>query len=176
MTTTDCILDAFVITDVLPCVTGVEKSRVIAEFPNDISPVFPYLNAIVPKLIFNQGANSITIKREGHLLTFYPRGASLAKVDGAQDAQEQLLWFQEVCNQTWQRRQEITPCYERRRTVDPLDAYQYLPHLNCKECGQTTCWAFVWELLHGDLPLSACVHLSDPAYQDAGRRLEALLG
>lgn len=176
MDTNDCILDAFVITHVLPCIADPEKNRVIAEFANDISPVFPFLNAIMPKVIYNPGANSVSIKREGRLLTFYPRGASLAKVDGARDAQEQLHWFQTVCNQTWKRRNEITPCYARRRTVDPLDAYQLLPQTNCKECGQATCWAFAWELLFGDLTLGDCPQLSYPSYLESGRRLEELLG
>lgn len=176
MTTHDSLLEAFAITHLLPCIADPEKNRIIAEFTNDISPVFPYLNAVMPNLIYSPGANSVSIKRGGRLLTFYPRGASLAKVDGVQDAQEQLRWFQTVCNQAWQRRSEITPCYARRKTVDPLDAYQLLPQINCKECGQATCWAFAWELLFGDLTLGACPHLSNPAYLEAGRRLEELLG
>jgi ArsR family metal-binding transcriptional regulator len=172
----DCILQEFLITHILPCVADPDKNRVIAEFSNDISAVFPFLNATVANLIYNPGANSVSIKRNGRLLTFYPRGASLAKVDGAQDAQAQLTWFQTVCNQTWQRRAAITPRYERRKTVDPLDVYQLLPRINCQECGQATCWAFAWELLFGDLTLAACPHLSDPDYREGGRRLEELLG
>jgi ArsR family metal-binding transcriptional regulator len=172
----DCLLEGFVITDVLPCIADPEKNRVLAEFTDDISEVFPFLNTMVPNLIYNPGANFVSIKRQGRLLTFYPRGASLAKVDGTQDAEAQLRWFQTVCNQTWQQRGEITPCYVRRKTADPLDVYQLLPQINCRACGLATCWAFAWELLFGDLTLAACPHLSDPAYREGGRRLEELLG
>jgi ArsR family metal-binding transcriptional regulator len=169
------LLHGFVITQVLECIADPTKNRVIAQFPDDVSPVFPYLNAVVPRLMYNPGANALSIKRGYRLLTIYPRGATLAKVDGRDDAEEQMRWFQQVCNEVWQRREEILPCYEKRKTVDPLDVYQLLPRLNCRECGQATCWTFSWELLFGDLPLDACPHLSCPAYAEAAERLRELI-
>lgn len=173
----DCLLlHSFTVTQVLECIADPTKNRVIAEFSDDVSPVFPLLNAVLPNLVFNPAANTISIKRAGRLLTFYPRGASLAKVEGVSDACDQLTWFQSVCNETWERRSEITPCHERRKTADPLDVYQLLPQINCQECGLATCWAFAWELLFGDLTLGACPHLSAPEFLEAGQRLEELLG
>lgn len=170
------LLHSFVITQFLACIADPTKRRVIAEFSDDVSPAFPLLNAVLPNLIFNPGANTISIKRAGRLLTFYPRGASLAKVDGISDACDQLAWFQRLCYDTWKRRAEITPCHERRKTADPLDVYQLLPQTNCRQCGLATCWAFAWELLFGDLSLAACPHLSEPEHREAARRLEELLG
>lgn len=98
---------SFRITHVVDCIADRRKTRVIADFSDDISPVFPYLNRIIPNLLYNPGANSITVRREWRILTFYPRVAMMAKMDGPEDARVQLAWFQELCNETWQNREDI---------------------------------------------------------------------
>lgn len=99
----------------------------------------------------------------------------MAKVDGEEDAVVQLRWFQELCNDTWRRREEITPCHERRKLLGPLDAYWLLPKLNCKACGEATCMAFAFGLLLGGHQLSECPRLQDDAFAEGGRRLAELL-
>jgi ArsR family metal-binding transcriptional regulator len=169
------LLHAFTITHVLDCLADPTKNRVIAEFSDNIAAVFPYLNAVIPNLMYNPAANIITIKREWRILTFYPHVAVMAKIAGAEDAVAQLTWFQELCNETWRRRAEIAPCYEPRKLLGPLDVYPLLPRLNCKACGEATCMAFAFELLLGGRHLSECPHLQEPEYAVGGRRLAELL-
>lgn len=170
------LLTGFTIVQVGSCVADANKNRVIAELWDDVSEAFPYLNAAVTNLMFNPGANTLTAKRGGRILTFYPHLAVMAKIDGEEDALAQLRWFQELCNDTWRRRAEITPCYERRQTLGPLDAYMLLPKLlRCGACGEPTCWAFAYRLLFGEVRLQACPRLSEPEYAEGGRRLAELL-
>lgn len=176
MTDNDLLWHSFTITHVLDCIADPTKNRVIAEFSDDISPVFPYLNAIIPNLMYNPGANAVTIKQEWRILTFYSHVAVMAKVDGGEDAVAQLNWFQDLCNNTWHRREEITPCHERRKLLGPLDVYRLLPKLNCKACGEATCMAFAFGLLLGGRELTECSHLTAPDYAEGGRRLAELMG
>jgi ArsR family metal-binding transcriptional regulator len=172
----EVLLHSFKITHVRDCVADPAKNRVIAEFSDHVDAVFPYLNAVVSNLMYNPGANTVTVKREERILTFYPHVAVMAKVDGAEDAAVQLTWFQALCNDTWRRRDEITPCYERRRLLTPLDAYWLLPKLNCKACGEATCMAFGVGLLLGGRRVSECPHLQEDGFVEGGRRLAELLG
>ena len=172
----DLLLHGFTITHVMDCLADPSKNRIIAEFSDDVSPVFPYLNAVVPNLMYNPGANSVTVKRDWRILTFYPHVAVMAKVNGKEDAEIQLRWFQELCNDTWCRRGEISPYYERRKLLGPLDVYQLLPKLNCKACGEATCMAFAFGLLLGGHELGECPHLTAPDYAEGGRRLAELIG
>ncbi len=171
----DVLLRGFTITHVMDCIADLTKNRVIAEFWDEVDAVFPYLNAVVPNLMYNPGANTVTARRGGRILTFYPHVAVMAKVDGEEDAEAQLRWFQELCNDVWGRRAEIEPCYERRQQLGPLDAYQLLPRLNCGDCGERTCMAFAFRLLFGELESDACPRLAEPAYAEGGRRLAELL-
>jgi ArsR family metal-binding transcriptional regulator len=172
----DILLHSFRITHVLDCTADPTKNRVIAEFSDNIAAVFPYLNAILPNLMYNPFAETVTMKREWRLLTFYPHVAVMAKVDGAEDAIAQLTWFQELCNDTWRRRHEITPRHEVSRLLGPLDVYVLLPKLNCHACGEATCMAFAFELLLGGRRLPECPHLQEPEHASGAQRLRELLG
>jgi len=172
----DVLLHDFTITHVLDCIADPTKNRVIAQFSDHIDAVFPYLNAVLPNLICNPAANIITIKREWRILTFYAHVAVMAKVDGEEDAIAQLTWFRDLVNDLWRRREQLTPFYEARKRLGPLDVYSLLPRLNCKACGEATCMAFAVELLLGGRNLSECPHLSEPHHAKAGQRLTELLG
>ncbi len=172
----ELLLHGFTITHVMDCIADPDKNRVIAELVGDISPVFPYLNAVMSNIMYNPGANSVTIKRGVRILTFYPHVAVMAKVNGEVDAADQLRWFQELCNNTWQRRAEITPCHKRRKLLEPLDVYQLLPRLNCKSCGELTCMAFAFGLLWAEHRLEECSPLLSPQHTAGRQRLAELLG
>jgi len=174
VTTSETLLRGFRVTHVMDCIADPSKNRVIAEFSDHVDAVLPYLNSILPNAMFNPGANTITVKREWRILTFYPHVAVMAKVDGEEDAVAQLTWFQQLCNATWRERERITPCYQARRLLGPLDVYQLLPRLNCKACGQATCMAFAFELLLGGERPSRCPRLEDAEHAARARRLAEL--
>ena len=176
MSSDEVLLRSFRITHVLDCTADPTKNRVIAEFSDNIAAIFPYLNAILPNLMYNPFAETVTMKREWRLLTFYPHVAVMAKVDGAEDAIAQLTWFQQLCNDTWSNRQHITPRHEVSRLLGPLDVYVLLPKLNCHACGEATCMAFAFELLLGGRRLPECPRLQEPEYEGGGQRLRELLG
>jgi ArsR family metal-binding transcriptional regulator len=175
MTTQQTLLHRFVVTQVIDCLADPTKNRVIASLSDDVSPAFPYINATLPNVMYNPGANSLTFRRTWRIVTIYPRVAVMAKVDGEDDARDQLLWFQELCNDVWRRRDEITPLYERRQHLGPLDVYSLLPKLNCKECGEITRLAFAVGLLLGARHVSGCLRLIEDEYAEGGRRLSELL-
>ena len=170
------LLHSFAITHVMDCLADPTKNRVIASLSDDVSPAFPYINAIVPNVMYNPGANSLTFRRAWRILTIYSQVAVMAKVDGEDDAGEQLRWFQELCNDVWSRRDEIAPLYERRQQLGPLDVYSLLPRLNCKACGEATCLAFAVGLLLGSQQLGGCSRLAKDEYAEGGQRLSELLG
>ena len=90
MTSNTQLLHSFHVTNVLECIADPNKNRVIAEFSDRVDAVFPYLNAVIHNLMYNPGANTVTMKREWRILTFYPHVAIMAKVDGVEDAVAQL--------------------------------------------------------------------------------------
>lgn len=175
MTQNETLLNDFTITHVLPCMADPERKRVLADLTDDVSPVFPYLNATLRQAIFNPAANSLTLRQHGKLLTLYARKAVLAKVEDRLDGEQQLAELRDLCNQTWQQRLDIAPCYLQRQRVEPTEIYLLLPRKNCGECGLPTCWAFTWELIFGEGQLADCRPLAEPDWSEAVGRLQELL-
>jgi len=171
----DVLLRGFTIIRVIDCIADPSKNRIVAELWDEVDAVFPYLNSVVANLMYSPAGNCVTVKRGVRIPTFYPHMAVMAKVDGEEDAEAQLRWFQSLCNDVWSRRDEIEPCYERRRQLGHLDVYYLLPRLNCGDCGERTCMAFAFRLLFGELGLDACPHLAEADHAEGARRLAELL-
>lgn len=164
------------ITTFLPCLADPEKLRVVAEFGADIRDALPYLNAILPRAVYNPLTHTLTFQRDGRLITLYPHLVAMAKVWDEEDALATAHWLRDLINHTWQRREGIIPCFERRAALQPLEVYQLLPRTNCRRCGQQTCLALAITLVQGEATLEQCPALMEGEYEGQRARLRELLG
>ncbi len=60
-------------------------------------------------------------------------------------------------------------------TIDATDLYEYLPHSNCKRCGEENCMAFAVKLMAGEALLSRCGPLRLKAQEQNLKALKAML-
>jgi ArsR family metal-binding transcriptional regulator len=170
------LLKSCTITHVLECIADPTKIRVIASFSNHVDDVFPYLNAILKNIAYVPGAKTITMKKDHRLITIYPHMVTIAKADDEEDAKATLRGLQELINDTWERRESITPSYEVHQLLRPLDVYSLLPKKSCKLCGEATCLAFAVGLLQGTRTLEQCPLLKEAEYSAGRERLLEVLG
>ena len=157
----DELIPSFAITHVLPCLADASKMRFHAESPVDLSEVLPYLNAVIRGAIYNQAAPALTYTREYRIISVHPRRVTGAKADDLEDARAILESLRRLANDTWARRAEITPSYERRERLTPLAIYKLLPRTNCRRCGLPTCLAFATELAGERRSIVQCAPLFD---------------
>ncbi|MDD5704497.1 MAG: (Fe-S)-binding protein, partial [Kiritimatiellae bacterium] len=78
------------------------------------------------------------------------------KADVITDAWRVLECIRRLVNETWLRRDAITPLYERRSRPPALEVYKRLPGINCRKCGEKTCLAFACRLWRGEGVPSEC--------------------
>jgi len=148
-----------------------------------IAEALPYLNAELGGIYDHE--NQILITRwQGHKLALRPREINAAGVADREEARQYLAKVVAMVNDIWERRDQLTPSYERREPPKVMDVYKLLPGTNCKQCG-TSCFNFALKLVAqvtaGDGPggaaiasfLDACPEIRD-AGKDSPRR-EALL-
>ncbi|HDL10252.1 MAG TPA: Fe-S cluster protein [Candidatus Omnitrophica bacterium] len=131
---------------ILPCIADAEKIRFHAQLDRDISEILSYLNAILDSVIYNHYGKTLTIKKEGRIITLYSYDVQGAKIDDEEDAARILEWLKEKINYCYKNKDKIQPNYQRRQSLTPLDIYRLLPGLNCKQCGETTCFSFAIKL------------------------------
>lgn len=96
------------------------------------------------------------------MITLHPRKIVMAKALNLTDAWRILDWIKDLINDTYARRDEILPNYERRVQTSALDIYGWLPKTNCRQCGEQSCFAFAGKLLLGEQRLNHCQPLFQP--------------
>lgn len=144
------------ITHVLPCIADPAKIRFHAEPAADLQEVLPYLNAVIPGAIYNHNKPALTFTMEQRIITIFARRITGAKANDVEDARALLAWLKDLINDTWARRSEIKPSYERRERLSPLAIYKLLPGTNCRRCGVPSCLAFAVRLTGREAAVEDC--------------------
>ncbi|MDR7484014.1 MAG: (Fe-S)-binding protein [Armatimonadota bacterium] len=159
------------------CNPGAETLNCQAAFSDDISAVFPYLNAVLKGAVYRPEAGILSFRREEKFITLFPRRAAITKVVDDADARRTLAWLRDFINQTYEARDTITPSDKRCDVLKPLEVYKLLPGTNCGECGEATCLAFALKVVTQAAEVNACRPLFSGQYESKRERLvEVLLG
>lgn len=88
------------IENVLVCLADPAKIRVNALIDTDISEILPYLNAVIKGAIYSHSGRSLTILKDGRMITVYPRKVYGGKIHDIEDARSILKWLKELINDT----------------------------------------------------------------------------
>jgi len=159
------------------CNPNAETLNALAAFSDDVSAVFPYLNAVLKGCVFRPEAGVLSFRHEGKFITLFPRRAAVTRVADDADAQQMLAWLRDLINRTYDARDTMTPSYKSCDVLKPLDVYKLLPGANCRECGEATCLAFALRVVSQGAEIAACRPLFSGQYEEKRARIvEALLG
>jgi ArsR family metal-binding transcriptional regulator len=161
---------------VQPCVAAPEKIRFTAHLSGDLSPVFPYLNAIMPNAFYNAKGQTFTFMDGYRMITAYPKRVAAAKADDIVDAWRVLADIRIKANDCWAKRAGIAPFYEMRRKPPALEIYNRLPKTNCGTCGEKTCMAFAFKLSGGEGVLTQCIPVFGGSYSHLKDALVEICG
>lgn len=169
------LTDTLEIIAVLPCLADPSKIRFHARPSADLSPVLPYLNAVLPRAVYHHAAPALTFTVEYRIVCLAPLLVTGAKADDVEDARRLCDSLLQLINDTWDRREEITPSYARRERLTPLPIFELLPKGNCRACGQPTCLAFAVEVAAERESVLRCAPLFGASHQRPRQRLLQLL-
>jgi ArsR family metal-binding transcriptional regulator len=158
------------------CTPDTELLSAFGLVARDLSPVIPYLNAVVKGGAYSRAMPSLTFYHEGHMMTVQPRQIGVSKCRDEEEARKLLDWLLALVNETWERREEIGPSYEEVPPLTVLEVYRLLPGTNCGECGEATCMAFAAKLVPAQAKVEQCGPLlKDEQYAEkAGKLIEEL--
>jgi ArsR family metal-binding transcriptional regulator len=158
------------------CEPGAEYWNATARFEDDISPVFPYLNAEWKDVIYNPAAQQMTWRFGGHAVAIKRNEITISSLPDRDTATIKLEKILAEINRIWMDRENLTPLTKPRKRLVAMEVYQLLPQTNCKLCGQPTCFAFASKLTVGEAELQACTPLFDEAeYAEKRTELQDML-
>jgi ArsR family metal-binding transcriptional regulator len=158
------------------CEPGAEYWNATARFQDDISDVFPYLNAEWEGAIYSPGAKQITYRLGERAVALKPHEITISNLPDRDVATIELEKIIADINRIWMDRENLTPRHTPRRRLVTMELYQLLPQTNCKLCGEATCFAFASKLTVGEADVKACTPLFDEAqYAQKREGLVAML-
>ena len=124
-----------------PCVADAESVRMFARMSRNITELMPYLNTVIKNASYNKDGDTLCFTKGRRLITLYPEKIALAKAYNPTDAWQIMDWIKDVINETYENQDSIQPNYQRHAGVTALDIFEFLPRLNCGECGEPS---FSW--------------------------------
>ncbi len=144
------------------CTPGASWWGIKIHLDDDISGVFPYLNAELDGVDYRHKAKVLLWDSDkGFRCAFRSNEIAIAPIESRDIAQElcdEIIGM--VCD-TWSRHHEIEPDYTGKAPPPSmLQLLKLLPRTNCKDCGCPTCMAFAAELIRKSAELAQCDHLS----------------
>jgi ArsR family metal-binding transcriptional regulator len=169
------LVSRYEIVSVMPCLADTAKIRVTAQLDGDIAEALPYINAVLRRAVFNAQGRTLTEVRGGMCFTLHARRIAGAKLRDLDHAREELERWMALINDTWERREAITPSFERGLQLGAIQIYKGLPATNCKACGEATCLAFAAKLLAEKTSVLSCAPLFTPSWREKRVALLELL-
>jgi len=147
------------------CNPSSQKVNAIADLSEDISEVLPYLNTLLKGLQYHHDEKFLTVKRKGHVITFWPKQIAVTKLEDENEARSVMEDLKQILNETYTNKDRIKPTYTSRPIPRPLDIFKLLPGKNCKECGEPTCMAFALKLVNDEVDWKQCPLLLEKEFE-----------
>lgn len=160
---------------VIPCLADPSKIRFTSRFDRDVGEILPYINATLPGVIYTHAGKSLTLRKEGSLITLYPQRVEAAKVADLEAAKAMVSWIIELINDLDRRKLELDPDFERHDRLTVLDIVKLLPGTNCKGCGLATCLAFAAALSEEKISILTCTDIFLASFHEKRDELLGLL-
>jgi len=168
-------LETISITFIKPCTTGGGRIKFLAKMDHAVDEVMPYLNAVIKTGLYIPSAKTFTYKLESHIINIKDNHLSCTQLTNEAQCYEMTDLIKDLINDTWERRDQITPYEETRERPNAVQLYKLLPKTNCKECLQATCMAFASKLILGTCRLYQCPPVKEEQYASNFKTLETHL-
>jgi len=144
------------------CQPGAMGVHCFAHFQQDVGCVLPYLNAVLGGFEYIRNPPSLTLRTQGKLITVHGDKAAINALKDESEAQKIVEWLKKEINAAWERKDGITPCYDRQQKPKLIEILKLLPKTNCRKCGHPTCMVFAAQAMEGGRGAEDCPELTPP--------------
>ena len=153
------------------CNPGAMGVHCFAHLDQDVSEALPYLNAELGGFEYIKDPSAVTFRSQGKLITVHGKKIAVNALKDEAEAKKIIEWLKGEINRAWEKRNEITPCYEGQPKPGLLEILKRLPKTNCRKCGEPTCMVFAARVAEGVKEAADCPELEP----DEKKRLDAYM-
>jgi DNA-binding CsgD family transcriptional regulator/ArsR family metal-binding transcriptional regulator len=133
----------------------------------DVSPLFPYINAVAEDAVYYEEPPFIKFYLDSFQCALHPDSGVAASFESEGAAHAFMDRLIDFLNDLHRRRDRIEPNYKTFQPVSVLDVFRLLPRTNCRECGFPTCMAFAAAVSKQETVPSRCPGFSRPIAEHA---------
>lgn len=137
------------------------------QLDQDLSPLFPYINAVADHARFYEKPVYIKFVFEKRLCAFYAREGAFTPIGDMAQALDFLSKLFDFIGDIAKRSPGIVPSHKKFKPSSALDIFRLLPGSNCRTCGYTTCMAFAAALSRQFTSIVNCPHMTRPMEEKA---------
>lgn len=137
------------------------------QLDQDLSPLFPYINAVADHARFYERPVYIKFVFEKRLCAFYAREGAFTPIGDMAQALDFLSKLFDFIGDIAKRSPGIVPSHKKFKPSSALDIFRLLPGSNCRTCGYTTCMAFAAALSRQFTSIVNCPHMTRPMEEKA---------
>ena len=154
------------------CEDGGETVSIQANLSGDVSPVYPYVNALLPGAQYNHSGRLLRWREGSHVIVLRRNELAISNLATWSEAEAAIERLVDYLNGVWRRRDELDSDDSAHVQATPMAVYKLLPNTNCRECGAQTCYAFALRLIAREDTLKACLPMLEPEFADRRTELE----
>lgn len=144
----------------------------VARLEQDIAEALPYLNTTLGGSSYAVSPPALTLRVHGKLITLHSREIFINALKDEEEAHKICEWLKKEINETWEKRESISPTFQDRPKPQMMDVLKLLPKTNCGECGEPTCMVFALRAIEGVKATEDCPRIE----QDSASKLRDYLG
>lgn len=157
------------------CLQDPEKIRIVASLTDDIGDVLPYLNATFRGGMYNHNAQNLSLKKDGRVITFYPKEIHITMLENKNKAIEILERLKNIINKTHYKRESIKPKLDSWPILTPMSFSGSFPNIICDDCPATNCYGFALRLIDGEVNIMQCKPLFTSKFKEKREKILSLL-
>lgn len=131
-------------------------------FENDISFLFPYINAVAEHAELHENPDLVRFVFNDVYCVVYPKRCIASPFKDREEASDFRGILIEFLNDILGKKDRIVPKYKKFKKIAVPDILKLLPKTNCGECGFSSCMAFAAMLSKQRAVPSSCPHIGRP--------------
>lgn len=174
------LVERIEIGEVSLCLADPDRIKFIAQADKPLHDILSILYLYMPNANYSQGLGMVSYKQSQRLVTVFSTGKiGMTYVKDRQEAESLVEELRGLINRaTIYHIMHGNPdqgLMDAKKSLSVTTIYDSLPHTNCKECGETNCYAFAIRLANGDLNLDLCKPLFTASNTEKATRLRNMM-
>jgi ArsR family metal-binding transcriptional regulator len=154
-------IEKFEVVDRSPCLAEPERFKIVAKTDKKLESILPILFLAAPNARYSESSKTTSYSFDRHnVVVGYNGEVAVTFIKNDDELKVLKKKITDLLNRclAYQAAHPKIPCdlIEEKKKLSPMVLNKKLPQTNCKECGESGCYAFASKLFIGEKSVENC--------------------